>query len=503
MLGSFGIFWLSGDDEHAVGGRLEIVGGHPRLGVSGSIRRESGSEPLYSPLSYSGRTLAFPHADEELDLVVHGYMAENSSAITLLGTSITGSERSDVGVETEFLKGQYLIRGEHIRPAEDLFIAARMRINGMDEWHSRADISVSISPTLGWIENDPPPPKLSEFDLPDSAGSLFLIETDTELDNSRAQSWPEVTLQWGSSRCMSLEEVFDSFVRPVKSFFTTLLNEEAAILRVELLNARSGIWLDVSCAEIRPDAVTDASPLLSRDAAGLEVVANWLTTFPQMSPVPYVLAGVISSEGFLDAEVLALCTATEGLHRRLYPESRKISKADMETTKRALKDRDLVLPAASREALISATQYLWEPGFPMRLAELASRLTQVCPQVFGDVTRWKKEVAIARNSNAHLLHHSQPEDAWMASYVVGQSLRWFLRALLLQNAGTKDEGIAIAYQRSPEFEKFVRSCVQIFPVGYSNYILPWVLRAVPGELPPPDLIEHFSAQLAHAPSMPS
>lgn len=476
-----GKFWLPATPSHTVAGTMDLVNGRPQLQVVGDITKPPLPEGAFFLPSFSG-------ADRTLgsDMTIHGYVAGSAGPVTLLDMGVVQEVQAMPGLTTQSIRGQFLLRGAHVENSSS-FSGVRISVKGLDEWHAKADTSVSYHPELRRTTVVCEPSAPEELELPDSQGLLSLLTgvTMPQVNIRGVRVDSEVVLEWAPSPAgafPTLREALERFVRPVKSFFTTLLDEPSDIYRIQMRVATSNTWVEVFGSEVRGSRHQSCIPLLSKDEAGLDVIGAWISNFSSLTPIPHVVAGVISSKiGYLEAELLTLCTATEGLHRRLYPGRRKLTQEDMAAAQAVLKGETSGIPAEVRGALLSATEYLWEPGLPMRVEELAARLVDVCPEVFGKLNRWKRSVAQARNASAHLLASEDGSDDWKSSYILAQSLRWFLRALLLQNAGVRNVILRERLLASPRFTEFIRNSGTFLPLVYRTGSNP--AQAPAAELP--------------------
>jgi hypothetical protein len=256
----------------------------------------------------------------------------------------------------------------------------------------------------------------------------------------------------------------------MKHFFTLVFGGESFVTRVEVQDPENGTWLPVVGFAIDPDASPiEEVPVLSRPDTGIRILGNWMTLISELDPIPQILAGVFGGDSpYLESEVLTLCTAAEGLHRRLHPEERRICQSDVNEAKVFLKEDMGLIPNDVREAFRSALGHLHEPGFATRMQGLAEGIAPVTRQVTGKVNRWKKAVTEARNALAHSLAvKGAPSSDHMSSYVLAQSLRWLLLVTLLMKSDVDPDRLIRRIGEARSFEQFVRMSKEVHPDIYS------------------------------------
>jgi hypothetical protein len=239
-----------------------------------------------------------------------------------------------------------------------------------------------------------------------------------------------------------------------------------------------GSRLQVRDPRIRPGAPERRarSLLLSRPELDLEHLATWLTTYDKLRPIPSLVAAAIDPPvRMLEAGLLELAIAAEGLHRRLDPTAsdQRISPHEVAAVRRAalsvVGDNDVL-----RQRIHDTLTHLPDLTYAARLQALLSRTYRVAPEVAGqDTNEWIRLVKKARNSFAHQLTNTTDaaaEPLWREMYVLTQSLRWLLTMTLLLEAGVDGDAIAYALAQHDRYQTFLAGSRRDIPTVYGSAI---------------------------------
>src|SRR5262245_5006601 len=94
-----------------------------------------------------------------------------------------------------------------------------------------------------------------------------------------------------------------------------------------------------------------------------------------------------------------MAIAVEGLHRRLWPKDRVMSRGQASKTRRlaraAVDDPDL------RQRVGDALLHLEEPTYAERLHSLTELVTGAVPAATGETPEWERRIKAVRNGFAH------------------------------------------------------------------------------------------------------
>jgi hypothetical protein len=214
-------------------------------------------------------------------------------------------------------------------------------------------------------------------------------------------------------------------------------------------------WSTVHGYHVESEAPTNCGELLlTREDTGLDFLTRWLEVHERVSPVPEILAAVMSGElPTMEAEAISLVTAMEALHRTLYPDARRFAKRDVEASISALAESDM--PDAVRKSFEDALGTWWpEYSYPMRVHALAEPVAAVVPACVGRLNRWKAAVVDQRVSLAHGLGSGgMTTEEILRMYSLNRSIRWMILLRLLLEASVSSAAILKAVNGSEQFRR--------------------------------------------------
>jgi len=212
-------------------------------------------------------------------------------------------------------------------------------------------------------------------------------------------------------------------------------------------------------------------PLIRESDLSVGVLATWLSRADVLGPLPGAYASVLESALAVEAQALILTTVTEGLHRVLYPKTKRFSIEHGDLVRATAVDAvkgvdDDEVTAAAVSGFLS---HVHEVGFAKRLDEIADRAEKVVLGITGKRNRWKRLVYDVRNRYAH-----QTSADWMEEddldqvLTAAQSLRWVLRVVLLDEAGLGRELLAKRIAVHQPYQFFLANAAQWQPKIYAR-----------------------------------
>lgn len=234
-----------------------------------------------------------------------------------------------------------------------------------------------------------------------------------------------------------------NYGRPFANLLTMILGKDAPIVDCRMFqNGTPGQWVTMLSPEMKPSSSERPDyALVQYTRGGVDLFGAWLEVHARFEPLVSVIAAVLTDRGrAIENQVLELTTAAEGLHRRMYPEARRLSQADVEETLLALENAPLSTDA--RRILADALRiYLWAPSFKARLAGMAADVSGVSPGLTGRTNRWTQAVTEARNGFAHHLVNGKESSTIGYYYALRTSLLFTLIIELLLQAGLDPDGL--------------------------------------------------------------
>jgi hypothetical protein len=468
-----GEFWIAGSQARKTG-RLTTSERWPRLEVTGFL-----SSPLevLSSDPKSGVTSYGPASDfGDERFLVHGQVAGFTRRVTLMDAS--SSHRSGAllsgpdALNQQILTARYALLGCHA-DAETRFPRFRLRTSFIDDWASRQGLSATLNPSEDWARVDYKWPPDETAEVP-GTGALLRVTTvwsPPEITSRGAHLNTMTWLEFEPRDGATIDEAMVGFAGPISTLLTLLHGEEAAPGSLDAWDPELNRWVLVRTPTIQgkaDHARPKDDPLFSLPQLTLDGLGRWLNVARMTRPLPDLVAGTLTdNQRTVQNRLLELATAAEGLHRRLYPEARRLSEEEVREIVRALHTTPIA--DTQRQILAQAVRdYLWEPSFPQRLKALADDIEAACPGVTGDLNRWRRAVVDARNGFAHRPEAHRSETDLFEFHTLGQSLQWLLTARLLLAAGVEPEVCRERFAATYRYQRFLAAARKDSPRIYGQ-----------------------------------
>lgn len=441
-----GRFWLAGDDEHAVPGRLTLPeAASPRLEldqpVTPLLREVDGGEQPDGT-----RTFVFADDGPVLEfLVVHGAL-DDGTLVTLVD-AFQKHRRVGAGQDRQSLQAKFALVGGHVSGGDELYTQMRLQLRHLDAWAALPAFALKEDDphqgrALGFRGSGPSPVSL------EGEGRLDL-EQEPEIEFSTVRSGRigrAVWLRAVDLPPMTAEDLDRRFVTPLSSLLTLATDTDCPPVAVEIATGSDQPWLEMHHPGLRAPA-EEVRPthrqLLPLAVLGLDRVATWLNAVEDLGPLPPVVAAAAAKPAStLETQLLELATVAEGLHRRLFKESRRLSPEQARVARKAVSDAVDHLDQDVRNVVEGAMTHIEDPSFPQRLMQLADYVAGAMPGVTGRPNRWKHYVTETRNESAHRDYDFLAPNRVSELVSVLQSLRWVLTGLLLLQTGLPPADLA-------------------------------------------------------------
>lgn len=492
-----GRFWLPGSVDETLPGRLDVSRRWSRVEILGEI---TPSLELIG-VSEDGSTTWGPTASgEERDLIVHGQLLGGYGKVTLVDAQ-TRRRRSNLfgSLAEQIVEGRYALLGGLVGSAEHRFDAARVRLHNLDQWVRLTGLSVRMSESFQEVHIDYEAPNSIKVAVPGLGASLEFEASWTPPNPtlSGASITTQTWLVWKVPTGQTVEGILTGVVGSMSALLTILFNEDCPPLELRVHDPEADLWLDVYSPALGTVApIASGNPLLLLEEFGLAALTSWIEQFADLSPLPQLIAGAVTSpDRTVQNKLLELAAAAEGLHRRLHRDQRRYPQQQVDEGARLLTalgdDEDLGLAVAALvqdrlqgdgtddplpeprlrpdiAAMLgqALAQYLWEPSYPQRLAALLQDVDVAAPGVAGWQNRWKGAVVDARIGFAHSLESDPAEDDILGWHVLAQSLRWLLTARLLLHAGVGAGTLSKAFKEYDTYSNFLRLARKTLPRVY-------------------------------------
>lgn len=427
ILEAGGTFWLAASPEHVTGGYLEVAGnGRSRVAVTPAFY--PGFELEIDSVDPNGTTISHPvFTPDRGPQTLHGWV--DSSGGAPVPVSLLQAHATNWSEKTQTFKPLWTLVGAHIG-RDSAFPGIRVRLPGIGATNFD-ELSLSGGGTVrgadGWFEIN---------GLPD--GTYY--------------------------------ELGRTIVRPLCTLLTLASGRPVRPLAIQVSDGASGWWpVHALSGHIEQAPVQPVQPLIEPSDLTLPVVATWLDRAPSLGPLPGAFASVLETDLSVEAQALILTTVAEGLHRMLYPNTRRFSVEHAEIVRRAAVEavRRVDEDESTADAVNGFLSHVYEVSYAKRLQELASRAEELVPGITGNTARWKALVYGIRNKYAH-----QTSADWMEEkdldrvLTTAQSLRWVLRLLLLDQASLNSELLGHRFRDHQPYQFFIANAAQWRPTVY-------------------------------------
>lgn len=230
-------------------------------------------------------------------------------------------------------------------------------------------------------------------------------------------------------------------------------------------------WLKVHSGNLYANHPNTFSSLLRTSVLTLDMLARWIPVHATLDDLDWAVAE--PPTGAIQTSLLARASVAEGLHRRLFPMTRRfdLDKRTLKKIRDELRDRGTELfklhgvddREQTDKCISDALGFMNEVSFRDRVDEMAEVVNRVAPQVLEGFDDFPRQLVRARNDLAHFGEpqkkaekYEQKIDRWT---VFNLAIPWMLRVLLLEIAGVQPDALREALDDSMAFA-FYRANVQ-------------------------------------------
>jgi hypothetical protein len=309
----------------------------------------------------------------------------------------------------------HLVRGEHLDP-DPLFSSIRFEPPWSLRWNGLKGTA--------------------QCDGPNPTGQLTgYVEEE--------RRWVEFV----SAAPMSLTALESIIWHSADTFMSIWCNTAIKPVRIQIRTNEQSEWLSIVTVGLmqQPEPSAFDSPLLPFADMSLTVLAKWLVMAAGLSPIPFIVSPGTSDQIPLQAQVLSVASALEGLHRRTGPDQnyfKTLSKPQRAEVRRAAERAALSQLRAlgwtdlegARDRLEQSLGFLGQTTLGERLKTLAGPAADVAPGLLGpSLDAWVNGMKNARNGEGHQLY-AAPEfgaDKFDPYYQLLTSGLWVARISLL------------------------------------------------------------------------
>ncbi|MDQ3405253.1 MAG: hypothetical protein M3548_17985 [Actinomycetota bacterium] len=463
-----GLFWKPDAPDKHVPGRLYRTEEGIRVQLFDDLR----PGPSYVPTAPDDENTSYeevpsPHQDDPLTLHGHlsgGHRVTACECITVQSRETWSSQQ----VAEYVLTPRHVLFGGHTTGLDQEFTGIKIRTAGLDEWAELPGFTRSRSNDntfhISLRSEAPEPVSLL------SGASLALTQTPqfTPLTPRSGAITRETWLKITGLAPATSQQLDSSILTPLTTLICLCTGQDDPATHIQLtIDGKQ--WLPLAANYLHPPRSTKTEkPLAGLTDLGLTGVASWLDQVDRLGPLPPVVAHFSAHQRTtrLETAVLELTTVAEGLHARLFPDTRRLGEQDCDLAKKHVREAVKDLNPNIGEILRSMLTHLAEPGYTTRLRELAAAVEPAAPGICGKTNRWAAAVSTARNSYAHRTAGMIEEEDWGALLTVIESLAWLMRCLLLLNAGLSEETLRQRLRHNSSYLLFLNRAAHNLPNAY-------------------------------------
>ena len=438
-----GTFWQADTPDRRVSGQLTI-GSTPALETLGRIFDERAYRVEVSP---RGGTTITESGDPD-DLVadweprnIHGEL-DDGTPVSVVGAQ-GGKRRSrrlyDPQYRQRFSTIRHIILDEHVTDQET-YSGCRFRLTGPN-----------------WLRHD------DGEALTSDGGRLVGI---TEGDDH----WFEFT----PVHPVTISDIDRWVLHPIDTLASLVIAHPAETVDLRVRLTPESPWRKVNRGE--QPVPTGSHELLDASYLSSDRCARWIDFRRRSNGLD--AAAIDDLRGVaIQTAVLTLAAVAEGLHRRLYPDEKRVaalSRGDLKKAGEAARqaaitavrdidrsDRTPLLESDLAEfesAMKDAFNHINESTFRTRMTDLMSTAQAAVPNIVTAFAEWPKAVAEARNVLAHQGTESDIDatDQFHDSLIaLSYSISWVLRTVLLVEAGFDATTLRDAYRLSSAYNHHI------------------------------------------------
>ena len=436
-VGTFeGEFWQVETPDRRVAGTLTIADEDRALSLS--TTQSIFTEQRYKVMD-GGRVIAFSGDPEDLvadfkPRTIHGVLADGTDVSVI---DAQGGNRRQMSLRTSPLEAGQDFSARHvivggIATADEPFHAIRFRVLG-PPWYGEPD----------------------DQSVTQDGGQLRLLFDD------EGNRWFEFT----SAKPAPLGAFDMRVIHPVTTLAELATNGDAVDDEIYVRRNSTSPWLPA--VRERDPVSLGRHPLLPTNSITAQHFTAWIDCRTETDGLD--AAAIDELKGVaIQTQVLAQVAVAEGLHRRLFGDSKRrvpgLSNGKIKAMRHAFRDAAMRLmpePAftdADRSefgtAVREAFAHINDQPFRSRMADLLADARASIPSLGSDFHDWVSVVTMARNLLAHqpgLKDRVETEEFLDLLIALSYSIEWVLRTNLLNRAGFDAQLMRDGYRDSSAY----------------------------------------------------
>lgn len=382
-------------------------------------------------------------AEDFAPRTVMGELDEGTS-VTLLGAHMDTTHHFFGPLKQRFTGSVYVV-GAHVQDQEHAISGIRWTWNvpsGQAGWLKESPVNVTEGPLSG---------TLSAWACTERPGLELSLADPAELRVARQGA-----------------------VMAITQLLVLWTGSDVDVSRVEI-QLEDGGWYECSPAENEAGRFSRTKLLPLTDLT-LPALARWTTLAFTLDPLPYIAS---ASAGVLQIDAQAVASALEGLHRRLFGDTRpfapiskgavkRATQAAREAGVRVLLESGFVDADLAGRLFSAALNHIDQPSYQQRLIEIAAPVAEIAPGLIGPgLTAWVKTMKDIRNDQSHQLLDRFYEEEVTQYHIASISGRWVLRLRILMEF-VEPSQLSAALRESQSFAFALANMdVEHYWAGYS------------------------------------
>jgi hypothetical protein len=438
-----GTWWVPGNRDVEVGGRLTYRNCQPFLTLDGGLPGVGPDYPVIRPFT------------------IHG--TSQMRSLTLHRATVESFQAGISGVHTAGLRVERVIVGAHVDPDRQTFRKAAIRLTHLDDWvdENRFDLNFSAPQTITLSHVSPP---IQSVDLTEPMkGKVTLsiagIPPAMGPGIRRAAISQVARLVFELNEGITIDQLWDDLLRPIENLLTACIGARNFVTELDVANLTKATYdppLSVFEAGIHSgddqERYHQFWMMVPFSTFTIWRLPTWLEDARQLGGMTALALDSVHGTGYLESRLSEACQSAEGLHRRCFSGSRRIPLDATKDLRGRFKD---LTPDEYRDAVRDALSGLGEPTLRTRLEELFSELDGALDDLIPDGSKWANDVKNARNQQAHqLLEEGGGPDVsiepdYRHLYYLTQSTALCVVTNLLRRCGLDGATLRDGVQRAP------------------------------------------------------
>lgn len=419
-----GKWWVAGNKDQSVGGRLDLADSFSLHTVEG-LKSESGvGVQDMSRFIVEGESLGTCITLFECIGSRHTYSNRQTQHEVFSPTVLTGPRHFD-------------------DPGCSKFDRISFRLDNLNQFTNRRSFKTSHAPgDIFTVTHSVVPDLVAQLD---GANVMISPTTERSVGLNRIELTSTECFYIELSERRSLEELMYKYIRPLRYLITLATATDCGIHDLWVADTKTleedrhgyfevHLWKskpeDLTRRVVNPNMRFSLHSDIRRPTFPFEdMVPRWFQISEKYGPALDLIFSLRTSVGYLESKVFAIASALEAVHQKLFPEAGK------RTPEQNMRLQEILgcAPSAHVEWLRKALANSHQPSYSQRVRELLNYAGEPMARTISKLNEWVILVANARNGIAHA--RGVNDDEIVRTINLMRSIQMLAEALLLKELG--------------------------------------------------------------------